>query len=186
MQFAESVSVVRLAAPRTCFLCMTFLRRFRIEFMQVSTVQLSSEHRFLATSFCGNVQHQHRLPSINIMIRLINVMGKNVTWFYCRLKSLYCNHFRRSREGFLLVPNLNRFRRISEYRPMWGTTAEFHTNMVEIARGFTKQRQCVLFLPLCQVADMPTRRVSCRCNRLQPFTNLSRRRSLFRFRYFRQ
>ena len=79
MQFAESVSVVRLAAPRTCFLCMTFLRRFRIEFMQVSTVQLSSEHRFLATSFCGNVQHQHRLPSINIMIRLINVMGKNVT-----------------------------------------------------------------------------------------------------------
>ena len=54
---------------------------------------------------------------------------------------------------------------------MWGTTAEFHTNMVEIARGFTKQRQCVLFLPLCQVADMPTRRVSCRCNRLQPFTH---------------
>jgi len=43
--------------------------------------------------------------------------------------------------------------------------------MVEIARGFTKQRQCVLFLPICQVADMPTRRVSCRCNRLQPFTH---------------
>jgi len=154
MQFAESVSVVRLAAPRTCFLCMTFLRRFRIEFMQVSTVQLSSEHRFLATSFCGNVQHQHRLPSINIIIRLINVMGKNVNWFYCRLKSLYCNHFRRSREGFLLVPNLNRFRRISEYRPMWGTTAEFHTKMVEIARGFTKQRQWMHVV----FADMPSRR----------------------------